>query len=430
MARTEATRRTTKDPGDPGSERDGRLSICYVVPGHSLLPSAGPTRNVLGLAQALTPFADVAVAFRRVLEAPLSHDYDILEIEPDRVREVSTPTDDAAVRGVGYLEFFEYLRALKRFVSERLGSFDVVMEKSWLLSGYVASRCAARGIPAIAVENVVPAAASAGQTDSLARAKHRVGRWLAGRYLRRVSRVVVETEPLARAISVHWRVPDERIDVIDLGVDPDLFHPRDVGGARRSLGMHEESTVLLYVGVLDRMHDLGPALDAMAFASDEMELHIVGDGSLRKAYEQRANRLGVADRVRFHGRVSHADVPVYVAAADLCLAPYDPAAFLGGEVAYSTLKIREYVAAGRALASVRSGAIPRLVEEGVTGFLIDHTPAAWRELIERLPERARLREMGRAAESRPVRRWADVAQDYLTLCRKEAARAGLPGGVR
>lgn len=404
--------------------------MCYVVPGHNLLPSAGPTRNVLSLAQALTPLADVTVAFRRVLEAPPAHEYGILEIEPGVARAVPTPSDDAAVRGIGYREFFEYLRALRQFTGERLGGFDVVLEKSWLLSGYVASRCAGRGLPAIAVENVVPAAASGGQTGLAPRAKHHIGRRLAGRYLRRATRVVVETESLERAVSTHWRIPTDRIDIIELGVDADLFHPRDGVRARRDLGLSEARTILLYVGVLDRMHDLAPVLDALPAASNDVELHIVGDGSLRGAYERQARGLGLGDRVRFHGRVSHTEVPAYVAAADLCLAPYDPAAFLGGEVGYSTLKIREYVAAGRALASTRSGAIPRLVEEGVTGFLIDHTRSAWRDLFGRLPDRARLREMGRAAAVRPVRSWGDVARDYLALCQAEVAAARSAGGGR
>lgn len=416
---------------ESGTGSGQRLSICYVVPGHNLLPSAGPTRNVLSLAQALTPFADVTVAFRRVLEFPSSHDYEILEVEPGDGRETPTPSDDAAVRGIGYLEFLGYLHSLRRFARARASGFDLVLEKSWLLSGYVSARCRESRVPAIAVENVVPAAVSSGRTDPMARAKHWVGRWVAGRYLRRASRVVVETEHLAHAVSTHWRVPEERIEVVDLGVDADLFRPRDSADARRSLGLTEEGTILLYVGVLDRMHDLRPALDAMAaVAPADVELHIVGDGALRRAYQQLVNRLGLEGRVRFHGRLSHSDVPAYVAAADLCLAPYDPAAFLGREVGYSTLKIREYVAAGRPLVSVRSGAIPRLVEDGVTGFLIDHTRAAWRDLFGRLPGQARLREMGRAAAARPVRSWADVARDYIALCEEEVARARAPGELR
>ena len=43
-----------------------RLSICYAAPGQNLLPSAGPTRNVLNVANALSQWADVTVAFRSI----------------------------------------------------------------------------------------------------------------------------------------------------------------------------------------------------------------------------------------------------------------------------------------------------------------------------------------------------------------------------
>ena len=234
--------------GTPGAGE--QLSICYTAPGQDLLPSAGPTRNVLSLAQALVPFADVTVAFRRVIEEPPSHDYRILEIQPGQARDGSPPTDDAAMRGIGYVEFLRYLRSLRRFVDSRTDDFTLVLEKSWLLSGHVSARCHARGVLAIPIENVVPRAVSSGRSDPMALAKHRVARWLAGRNLRRANRVVVETEHLARSVSTYWRVPEAHIEVIDLGVDGDLFRPRDSADARRSMSLGEDATILLYVGVL------------------------------------------------------------------------------------------------------------------------------------------------------------------------------------
>src|SRR5688500_9923253 len=78
-----------------------RLSICYVVPGHSLVASAGPTRNVLSLAGALSRWADVTVAFQRVADAETPDGVRLEEIEPGaRVR--ATRGDVAAVRGLGY----------------------------------------------------------------------------------------------------------------------------------------------------------------------------------------------------------------------------------------------------------------------------------------------------------------------------------------
>ncbi|HET6467624.1 MAG TPA: hypothetical protein VFG43_04520, partial [Geminicoccaceae bacterium] len=90
---------------------DRRLRICYVVPGHNLLGTVGPSRNVLSLARALGAWADVTVAFRRVLEPEAAHGLKALEIEPGcaapgaRAEAMAGAVDDAAVRGVGLGEF-------------------------------------------------------------------------------------------------------------------------------------------------------------------------------------------------------------------------------------------------------------------------------------------------------------------------------------
>lgn len=420
-------RAAERPPGAARGERGAgnRLSICYVVPGHSLLPSAGPTRNVLGLAGALGPLADVTVAFRRTLEPPSgAGGLTVRELDPARDPRSGgarprgdDATDDAAVRGVGYLEFARYLWTLRRFVAADAHRYDLVLEKGWLLSGYVSALCRRRGVPAIPVENLVPHRASAGSVGATARLRHRVGRWLAGRFLRGAPAILAETGHLRDAMAELWGIDPDRIRVVELGVDRERFRPGDREAARRRLGIDVSATVLLYVGVLDRLHDLAPVLDGIADARRTVRLHVVGDGPLRGAYEERTKRLGLGDRVAFHGRVPHGEVPAYVDAADLCLAPYDPDAFFRGEVAYSTLKIREYLAAGRPVASVASGEIPRLVREGETGFLVRHDPAAWAALLRDLPARDRLHEMGDAAAREPTRGWDDVGRDVLRIAR-------------
>jgi hypothetical protein len=102
-----------------------RPSICYVVPGHHLLSSSGPTRNVLSLASALGANANVTVAFRRVLETTPTESFAVAEIEPGPTQ--PSPLDDAALRGVGVAEFAGYLRAVRGFAGG-LSDFDVVLE--------------------------------------------------------------------------------------------------------------------------------------------------------------------------------------------------------------------------------------------------------------------------------------------------------------
>jgi glycosyltransferase involved in cell wall biosynthesis len=283
-----------------------RLSICYAVPGHSLVATSGPTRNVLGLARALSQWASVTVAFQRVADAEAPDGVRLEEIEPG-ARVKATRGDDAAVRGLGYGEFLSYLRQLRRFAASHLLSYDIVLEKSWLLSGYLSSYCRRRGVLGVPVENLVPDPAHVARGNPTKFARLQIGRWLAGRYLRKAPLIIAETEFLKADIAANWRVAPERIAVVGLGVDRALFRPLDQAVARRGLGIAPDKTVLLYVGVLDDIHDLGPLLEAMSVGEDPtIELHIVGDGHYAGLYRQKA---GGAANVVFHGRVAHARVP-------------------------------------------------------------------------------------------------------------------------
>ncbi|MFH1679289.1 MAG: glycosyltransferase [Candidatus Eisenbacteria bacterium] len=403
----------------------GRLRIGYVVPGHNLLSTAGPTRNVLSLAAALGEHADLTVVFRSKMEPFTSERFRVAEIEAPEGRP-GRAVDDAAARGIGLVAFLSYLRSIDRFVRDEIDSFDVVLEKSWLLSGYVCRKSGLLGVPGILVENIPPMMNEPvrGLSGLVRRARLGAARAWAGSCAREASRVIVETEELKEMLAGGWRIPAEKIDVVGLGVDCSLFFPRERTHARASLGVSEDALVLLYAGVLDRTHTLVPLLEALrTTAPPGGELHIAGDGVLGETYRRLAREARVP--VVLHGRVPHERMPEYIAAADLCLAPYDPSVFPGGRVAYSTLKIPEYLASGRAVASVPSGSIRRLIREGETGFLLENSAPAWRRFLENLPPRERLREMGeRAGRSVPAPAWEETARRYLEICEREARRAG------
>jgi glycosyltransferase involved in cell wall biosynthesis len=400
--------------------------VCYLVAGHNLLSTAGPTRNVLSLARALSAFADVTVAFRRVLEPVAGEPFTVLEIDP-RAGDGRRPVDDAAMRGIGFLEFASYLRALDRFAERHLADVDVVLEKSWLLTGRATSWCVGQGIAAVPVVNLVPLVHQI-RNRPLKAAKNLVARELSGRYLRRAPRLIAESEDLKASITQRWRVAPDRIDVVGLGVDRALFHPSDQDEARRRCGIAPDRTVLMYVGALDRAHDLGPVIAAITRLGDaSLELHLVGDGEHRAELERAANK---SRRVVFHGRVPHAAVPGFIACADLCLAPYDPAFFPRGQVGYATLKVREYLAAGRPVATSRTGVLPGLIRPGATGFLLENDAATWtRFLLQELPARNVLRGMGQAAADTPLESWEDTARAYWQVCERVVGRTPEPAAV-
>jgi glycosyltransferase involved in cell wall biosynthesis len=399
-----------------------RLSICYAAPGHSLVSTSGGTRNVLSLAQALSEWADVTVAFRRLLEPVCGARFKVIAIEPD-VHEGPTVVDDDATKGINPLTHLSYLRTLRSFSSSLANSFDVVFEKGWRLSGYLLAAFRRRGVPGALIEGDVrlwhePLQSIRGFVKY---ALHSTAQCVAGSCSRQAPIVIAETEELKSLLVRHRGVAPERVAVVDLGVDHGLFRPMDQDSARNSLGIRQSATVLLYVGGMDKYHDLCPVIEALPENDSALELHLVGDGEYRRWYEAK----GQCKRVRFHGRVPHHRVPWYIAASDLCIAPYRVDAFYDGIVTFSTLKIPEYMACGRPVVSVPSGSIQRLIQDQVSGFVFPNDVAAWRSFFKALPSRAQLKHMGRpAAGAVASRSWERTAASYLEVCRKLKGEKG------
>jgi len=395
-----------------------RLSICYAAPGQNLLPSAGPTRNVLNVANALSQWADVTVAFRSVWETVNADKYKVIAIEPHPVMSINRK-DDNATRGFYPLQHLSYCRTLRSF-SQQASSYDVVLEKGWRLSGYLLDGFRRRGIPGILLENDVRLW-SEPLTNIRAMAKyilHSTAHRVASRCSRRASAVIAETAELKTMLVEHRRLRPEQIEVVGLGVDHTLFCPMVQRSARESLQLCPDAILLLYVGGMDEYHDLEPVIEAMGAVKQPLvELHVVGDGEYRERCEAKARRDKVS--ARFHGHVPHSKLPQYIGAADLCIAPYRTSACHNGIIPFSTLKIPEYMACGRPVVSVPSGSIERLIEHGVSGFLFSNEVSAWTSFLKTLPSREQLGQMGAAAaQAVDSVSWEKTAMRYLQVCER------------
>jgi glycosyltransferase involved in cell wall biosynthesis len=400
-----------------------RLSICYAAPGQNLVSTAGGTRNVLSAAEAMSQWADVTVAFRSIPEAAPARSYRLIAID-ETPRVAGVIADDVVVRGLNPFSHASYLRMLPHFARRAAGTYDVVFEKGWRFSGYLARQMQKRGIPSALIENDArfwnePLVSLKACARYLAQG---ATQFVAARCSRALPLIIAETDELKEVLVTLRGIEAERIEVVALGVDHQLFRPQDQTEARAQLGIDPAITIVLYVGGLDIYHDLGPLIEALGMAHlPGIELHVVGDGALRQEYENSARRLNVT--TRFHGSVPHKKVPTYIAASDLCVAPYQPSRFYAGKIAFSTLKIPEYMACARPVASVPHGSITRLIEHDVTGFLLENSPEPWSQLLRQLPPRSRLAAMGRAAAAHvaPLS-WDATAARYVELAHQLVER--------
>lgn len=403
----------------------GRLSICYAAPGQRLLSTAGSARNVLSVAEAMSEWAEVTVAFRSIAEVPAAAAFQMVEIDPRSA--VSGPVkDDVAVRGLNPFAHAAYLKKLRGFARGARGRYDVLFEKGWRFSGYLGWQAHRAGVPSALIENDVRYRSEVLNSPA-ALARHlaqAVTQRIAARCSQRLPLVIAETEELEAALVALRGLDPSRIEVVELGVDHEIFRPQDQDSTRRQLHIDGQAMVLLYVGGLDVYHDLGPIIEALGREprNPSVQLHVVGDGELRRQYEDAARRAEV--RAVFHGQVPHHSVPSYMAAADLCLAPYRPERFYGGKIAFSTLKIPEYMACAKPVASVPQGHIRNLIEHGSNGFLLANDADSWARFLPTLPARERLAGMGLAAARRAAHlSWRATGSRYVELARRLAQHA-------
>ena len=136
------------------------------------------------------------------------------------------------------------------------------------------------------------------------------------------SRTITVTDAMRdRLVSLGHR-PDS-IDVIINS--PSLA--RFDAGAYPARGFREDGRLrLVYTGALTPTYELDVALRAVAIVHAQrpdldVVLDVYGRGDSEGSLRALADRLGIADRIVFHGRIPIDDVPAALASADIGLAP-------------------------------------------------------------------------------------------------------------
>ena len=156
---------------------------------------------------------------------------------------------------------------------------------------------------------------------------------------------------------------------------------------------------------------------------------VVGDGEDRAAVEALARRRGVGERFAFVGPVPHAEVARYVAAADVCVAPYAPdrhPLFRRYGMDRDPIKVLEYMATGAPCVTIDTPRMRSLFEAGVEVALYppEDASALRGELSSLLSDGDRARRMGALGAAR-VRRdytWGRHAEELEAIFREAMER--------
>jgi glycosyltransferase involved in cell wall biosynthesis len=188
------------------------------------------------------------------------------------------------------------------------------------LSGWWLARC--NGVPFVfEVRDLWPESLAAVGVSSRNSRLHRLLAKIAGFLYRSCDRLVVVTPAFKEYLVEHWRVPAEKISVVENGVETSLFSRLTPNAAlRRAIGA-EEKFVVSYIGTLGNAHGLETLLEAAALLRErapEVLFLLVGEGAEKARIVSLAHSRGLTN-VRFVGQQPREKIPAYITASDVCL---------------------------------------------------------------------------------------------------------------
>ncbi|HET6627251.1 MAG TPA: glycosyltransferase family 4 protein [Nocardioidaceae bacterium] len=324
---------------------------------------------------------------------------------PGEIRDAIDVLEVATMYTAGFPEPLTFSLRAARVLKRRLGQFDVVHDNQTL--GYGMLDIARAGLPLVATihhpitfDRRVEVAAARGLKKLTTR------RWygfltMQGRVARRLEHVLTVSESSARDIVTDFGVAPDRIEVIPLGVEPEVFrHHRDSRVPGRIVAMASADTPMKGIATL---------LEAFAKLRTErdVELLLVTRPRPGGRTEQLIDSLAINDSVRFVSGLSDTELAALVGSAEIACVPSLYEGF--------SLPTVEAMACGTPLVVSRAGAIPEVVgEEGLCADLV--TPGDAEELAHTLAalldDPQRRRRMGEAGRRRALSRfsWRAVAE--------------------
>jgi glycosyltransferase involved in cell wall biosynthesis len=183
-------------------------------------------------------------------------------------------------------------------------------------------------------------------------------------------------------------IPSEKIIVRHLGVDTNRFHPdAEARGVWAKNGaVKSEEVIISTVSVLRSFKNpqtIVQACGLLAQRSVPFKLLVAGDGAMLGELQQLAVELGVSERIQWLGYC--ADPSSLLQASDIFVLASTGEAF--------GLVLTEAMACGVSVVGSRSGAIPEIVADGVTGLLAGpRDEVAFADAIEQLARDENLRQ--------------------------------------
>ena len=188
----------------------------------------------------------------------------------------------------------------------------------------------------------------------------------------RSDHIVVVTPAFKEHLMRHWRVPAEKIAVVENGVETDLFAPAPAaanGALRRELNA-ERKFLVCYIGTMGMAHGLETLLDAagqLQVQGSNVQFLLVGEGAEKARIKILAQSRGLAN-ILFLDQQPREKIPAFISVSDSCLVlPKETDVFK----TVIPAKMLEFMSCARPVILGVDGQARQIVEEAGAGLVIE-----------------------------------------------------------
>lgn len=221
---------------------------------------------------------------------------------------------------------------------------------------------------------------------------------LLGYNLKKADKILSTSHVMAEETKIYT---EKEIEVTPFGINTDQFKPEKADRAALT-PFSENDIVVGTIKLLEDKYGINYLIEAFSMVLHRhpelpLKLLIVGDGSERKNLENLADGLGIAEKVYFAGMADYSKVPYFNRMLDVYAALSNYESF--------GVAVIEAQSCGKPVVVSDAGGLPEVVEDGVTGFVVERKNAeAAAEKLEKLVLDAALRErMGNAGRERVLK---------------------------
>jgi len=200
-------------------------------------------------------------------------------------------------------------------------------------------------------------------------------------------RILAETEFEKKRL-IAFGSDASKIDVVYREVDTKAFRKLDKN-------VFENSSTLIFIGRITPIKGIELIINVLSHLDENIHLSIIGpieNSSYFNKLQELISEKRLRNRVRFHGEISHDDIPKYCSSALALILPslYEN---LGGV-------ILEAQACECPVIAIKVGGIPEIIKDGETGYILkERSPKKMAEKIKLLsgdfPLRNRMGSKGR-----------------------------------